>query len=107
MQNRRFVVALKQDLRKVTTLLASLKTRAALEACRKDLKTTGMSTKAKAFAEEAGKRGANLTRKADPGRQPRELNGSTGGDHAELIKLKRCNTCRYRAAPRDMPSRQT
>jgi hypothetical protein len=35
-----------------------------------------------------------------------ELNGSTGGDHAELIKLKRRNTCRYRAAPRDMPSRQ-
>jgi hypothetical protein len=46
-------VALKTDLKKVVKLLNSVKAKAALDACRKDLKTTGISTKAKTFSEAA------------------------------------------------------
>jgi energy-coupling factor transporter ATP-binding protein EcfA2 len=44
---------LKKELARVTKLLANVKARAALEACKRELKTTGISSKAKTLAEEA------------------------------------------------------
>lgn len=44
---------LKDSLKAVSKLLVSVKLKAALEDCRKDLKTTGISTKAKALADGA------------------------------------------------------
>ena len=46
-------VSLNSHLKKAQKLLSNIKLKATLEGCRKELKTTGISTKAKAFSESA------------------------------------------------------